>query len=133
MQSKKNINIFLVDDNPMCLALYSQHLQNSGIGMVETFDDADSCLGALHYVPDIVFLDYHLLAQNGLELLKKIKKHNHHIYVVMLSVEKDQEIAKKALQYGAFDYIIKGEKELQKMDRTIEKILYNKKLLSIKA
>ena len=59
---------------------------------------------------------------NGLEVLRKIKRFNPNIYMVLLSGQDDMEVAVNALKYGAFDYIIKGKNDLAKIETVLAKI-----------
>lgn len=126
---RKNLTIFLVDDNPIDIEIYRQHLLNSGYDKISVFHDGGECITAISNNPDIIFLDHHLVSYNGIDVLKKIKSYNHNIYVVMLSGDESIEISKNAFRYGAFDYILKGKDDLGKIDATIHKIIRNKQLL----
>jgi CitB family two-component system response regulator MalR len=44
---------------------------------------------------------------NGLELLSKLRKTDKNVDVIIASAAKDSISIKKALQYGAVDYLIK--------------------------
>jgi polysaccharide export outer membrane protein len=59
---------------------------------------------------------------NGFEVLNKIKRFDPNINVVMVSGQEDLQIALNALKYGAFDYIIKGDQEIEKMESVITRI-----------
>jgi signal transduction histidine kinase len=102
-------NLFLVDDDPFCLAMYEQHLHNLGFTEVQLFQSGNELLDNLHQTPDLVFLDYNLGDYKGLELLHAIKSLRPTAAVVILSGQQDMDITIKLMNKGAFDYIIKDE------------------------
>ena len=122
MENIKKFKIFLVDDDPFCLSLYEQHLVNLGHSDVTTFDNGTDCLNSLTDTPDIIFLDHNMDVLTGFELLKKIKRFNPNLYVVMISGQDNMKTAVDALKYGAFDYIIKGDREEEKIEDVLKRI-----------
>jgi len=60
---------------------------------------------------------------NGMDVLQKIKQVNPNIHVLFISSHKDMNMAVNAIQKGAFDYIYKGEKDLDTISEIITKIL----------
>jgi DNA-binding NtrC family response regulator len=59
----------------------------------------------------------------GFEVLKKIKRFNPNIYVVMVSGQENMKTAIDSLKYGAFDYVIKESTVCEKIALVIEKII----------
>ncbi len=107
--------IFLVDDDLFSLNSYRQNLDNLGYINISLFLNGTICLNNLYKKPLVVFLDYNMDDLNGFEVLKKIKRYDPNIYVVIISAQESIKVAIDALKYGAFDYIIKGDNELEKM------------------
>jgi polysaccharide export outer membrane protein len=66
---------------------------------------------------------------SGFEVLKKIKRFNPNIYVVMVSGQETIKTAVDALKYGAFDYVIKDNSVEEKMNLIINKIIMVKEEL----
>lgn len=122
MESKNGLSIFLVDDDSFCRVLYEQYLINLGYTQIRMFSDGQSCLNALTDQPDVIFLDYRMEPLDGLEVLRKIKRFNPDIYLVVISSQEDMQVAVNALKYGAFDYIIKGENDLERIATVLKKI-----------
>lgn len=56
---------------------------------------------------DILLLDYHMPAENGLDVLKKVKAISPGLPVLMLTIEQDPATAEKLLLAGAEDFINK--------------------------
>ncbi|MFZ9943119.1 MAG: response regulator [Bacteroidia bacterium] len=100
---------------------------------INIFEKGEDCLDQLHLKPGIVFLDFYLNsvdkeAMDGLEVLQEIKKVDSEIDVVMLSGQDKIEVAVKTMQYGAFDYIVKGESAFYRAEKAVFNIYRFKKL-----
>lgn len=57
--------------------------------------------------PDVVFSDIRMPGMDGLLFLEQIRKDHGHIQVVLITGYTEFEYARKALQLGAFDYLLK--------------------------
>ena len=130
MSSAKNLKFFIVDDDPFYRMLYNQHLLNLGFRNNVLMDNGEDCLNRLHMQPDIIFLDYNMPPSNGIDILQKIKKSNPNIYILLISGQNDIKVAVSALKYGAEDYIVKGEEDLDMISGVLNKILATKAPLS---
>lgn len=118
----KDLKIFLVDDDVFTLAKNQKYLLNAGYKDITIFTNGTHFLNQLSNNPDVVFLDHTLDDISGFELLKKIKRFNPDIHTVMLSGQSDIKTAIDSLKFGAFDYIIKGFDEGEKMTGALIRI-----------
>ena len=59
----------------------------------------------------------------GYEVLKKIKRFNPNIYVVMISSQEEIKTVVDTLKHGAFDYIQKNELEEKSVKQVLQKII----------
>ena len=123
MGTASNLKFFIVDDDPFYRMLYNQHLLNLGFKNNVLIDNGEDCINRLYMAPDIIFLDYNIPPLNGLEILQRIKMSHPSIYLLLISGQKDIQVAVNALKYGAFDYIIKGDEDLHMISGVIKKIL----------
>lgn len=57
--------------------------------------------------PRIVLLDINMKGMDGIETLKRIKEMDKDVSVIMVTGIKDEDVAKKAKELGADDYITK--------------------------
>jgi len=57
--------------------------------------------------PDIVLLDIGIQEMDGIQVLRRIKKKNPDIAVIMITAVKDAKTIVKALKLGAYDYLVK--------------------------
>lgn len=70
--------------------------------------DGDEGLEMLSSIqPDIVFTDIRMPGLNGLEMISKLKKHNHVCKIIILSGFRDFEYAQQAVKLGAFRFLLK--------------------------
>ncbi|OQX82478.1 MAG: hypothetical protein B6D64_00050 [Bacteroidetes bacterium 4484_276] len=127
MGQPKKLKIFVVDDDSMCRNAFKTYINKFGYEDVTRFINGNECLDKIHENPDIIFLDYEMGEENlsGYDVLKKIKRFNPNIYVVMLSGQKAIKSAVNTLKHGAFDYIQKGEPEEEeaKIKDVLERIM----------
>ena len=126
MGQAANLKFFIVDDDPFYRMLYNQHLLNMGFKNSILMENGDECLNRLYMDPDVIFLDYNMPPSNGLEILQKIKMTHPNIYILLISGQKDIQVAVNALKHGAADYIIKGEEDLDMISSVLNKIMTRK-------
>jgi DNA-binding NtrC family response regulator len=129
MEQTKNFKIFLVDDDSFNLHLTYQHIESLGYTDVTLFQSGTDCLNNLVSNPTIIFLDHNMDDMNGFEVLKKIKRFDANIFVVMFSGQEDMETAVDSLKFGAFDYIIKGAEDFSRITKVLERITSIQELL----
>ena len=115
-------SIYLLSDAAFPTGVYEQHLLNSGIKEVKVFNDSQDFINQLIFEPDAVIIEHTVKPFNGLEVLKKIRRQNPDLPVVYLSAQQDIKTAVDALKYGAFDYIIKGDKDLVHLSEVINRL-----------
>ena len=129
MDNQNQFKFFIVDDDIFCANLYEQYLKNLNYTDITYYSNGHDCLSNLHNLPDIIFLDHNMEDMNGFEVLKKIKRINPNIYVVMVSAQENIKTAVDALKFGAFDYIIKDNNVCGKMNIIISNIIKVKEQL----
>jgi PAS domain S-box-containing protein len=75
---------------------------------IETADNGRAALVALErFRPDVVIMDIKMPEMDGLELLRRVKRVDPAIEVVMITAYASLETVKNALTHGAFEYLIK--------------------------
>jgi len=128
---ENQFKFFIVDDDIFCANVYQQYLKNMNYNDITYFSNGNDCLINLNQNPDIIFLDHNMEDITGFEVLKKIKRYNPNIYVVMVSGQENIKTAVDALKYGAFDYVIKDNNVCDKMTQVIDKIIKVKEQLRL--
>jgi DNA-binding NarL/FixJ family response regulator len=126
MDFSKPRKIFIVDDDIMLTEALKDYLIRKIPHDVRVFGTGEECIQNLNDKPDFIVLDYYLNsvqkdAANGMEILQVIKKHYHHIHVIMLSSQERYSIALQTIQKGAEQYVIKDEDAFEKIAALIDK------------
>lgn len=120
-----NINeqtIFVVDDEELITKSLHRTLTKLGFLDVHTFSNGTDCVNALNKDPFIVLLDYQMEGLDGFDVLCKIKRYNPNTYVIMMSSQDDVTNAVDTMKFGAFDYIVKGDTDIARLQYTIDRI-----------
>jgi two-component system OmpR family response regulator len=132
---QSNRYIFLVDDEPIQNEMLKDYISERFRYQIKTYESGESALQDMHLSPEIMVLDFHLNshlpdAQNGVEVLKKVKELHPETQVIMLSGQDKLEVAIDSMKHGAYDYVIKGETAFSRMENILNNI---NELSSIKA
>lgn len=123
-----DLKIFVVEDNIVYLNLLKKYLLSIGCEDVSAYENGAACLGDLHLKPNVIFLDYYMDSLNGSEVLNKIKRFDPNIFVVMISGQEEVQTAVDFLKNGGFDYLKKGEDDMQKVEEVLKKIIQVREL-----
>src|SRR5690606_24736239 len=113
--------IFLVDDEPIQNEMLKDYLSEKFVYEFKTFDNGEEAMQNMNLHPEIIILDYHLSAhkpdaENGVEVLKRIKNDYPETQVIMLSGQDKIDVAIDTMKYGAFDYVVKGESAFSRVE-----------------
>jgi two-component system, NtrC family, response regulator AtoC len=99
--------IFIVDDEPAILKLITHWVQNEWEYNVRTFTNGTDLLENIYENPDLILLDIMLPDISGTDILKRIKRMNKNLPVIMLSAQGNIDVALGCIREGAFDYFPK--------------------------
>jgi DNA-binding NtrC family response regulator len=127
--AKQTKKVFVVDDDRFHLELMEQLLKNNGVEEVLLFETGMDCLLEIHQNPYLVFLDQQMDVYSGFETLRKIKRHNPNIFVVMVSAQEEIQTAVNTLKHGAFDYLQKDMKLEDNIISVLQRIEEVKEIL----
>ena len=103
------IKVLIVEDDPMVVKFNKYYLEQvGGFQLMAVAASADAAFKVLEKEPiDLILLDIYMPGIDGLELLSQLRKNDKNVDVIIVSAAKDSISIKKALQYGAVDYLIK--------------------------
>jgi two-component system OmpR family response regulator len=126
MNRNDHISIFLVDDDSLFLKSL-EHLLLHKLKyqvFVKPFPTGEDFLQHVDEKPDIVVLDYMLNAQNpeamnGISVLTRVMEKYPATTVIMLSGHEKLEVAVESIKNGAYDYVIKNENALLKIQNLV--------------
>lgn len=116
--------IFIVDDEEGIRESLSGILEDDGYDVL-TADSGEEAVKILRETsPDLIFLDIWLTGMDGIKTLQEIKAMKPDVPVIMISGHGSIELAVKATQIGAYDFLEKPlslERVLLVSKRAIEK------------
>lgn len=114
-------NILIVDDEPTQCKVLGKFIgnmshnfltMNSGMEVVDFFMNKKIIEGISCYDIDVMLLDLSMPDLDGLTVLKEINPIKGDLQVIVLTANKDISRAISAINLGAIDYIVKGEKDI---------------------
>jgi DNA-binding NtrC family response regulator len=99
--------IAVIDDDKNAARLLCMILEDEGYHVV-VFNDPEAVLNTLSEADyDLFLVDYRMPKMDGIELLGRLKKYRPEAVVVMITAFGTIEVAVKAMQLGAYDFITK--------------------------
>jgi two-component system cell cycle sensor histidine kinase/response regulator CckA len=116
------IRVLLVDDDEDDYIITRNLISEirSHRHQLEWLDNYDAALNALQrHEHDICLLDYRLGSRTGLELLQESRLFNVRLPMILLTGQGDREVDIEAMKAGAADYLIKGQLDADKLERTM--------------
>lgn len=100
-------NIFLVEDHEDVAVLIRKSLERVGHQVTRCKTAADALIVLAQSAFDLVVLDYVLPDMEGLELLQRLASEGISVPVLMITAHGNEQLATRALQAGALDYLVK--------------------------
>lgn len=126
MENRKQYTIFLVDDDPFLLSMYSTKFKAEGF-MVETVTDGPLLLSKIKEgpAPDLILLDMILPSMSGVEILQKIRQDAliPQTKIVILSNQNDTADVEKIQELGADGYLVKASMIPSEVVAEVKKIV----------
>lgn len=135
-------SMIVVDDEKIIREGISSFINKSNCGFTveATFEDGETALEYLKaHRTDLVLTDICMMEMNGLDLVKYINESMYECEIIILSGYREFEYAKKALDYGVMEYLLKPIKNnnllqsLEKAKRKLKKRAeYDEMLVSLR-
>src|SRR5918997_891443 len=123
MTQRSTVRVLLVEDNPADARLVEILLSEAGssadfeVAHSERFAEALQRLEEATF--EVILLDLSLPDSSGLETVSRMRVAAPRTPMVVLSGQDDEEVALRAVQQGAQDYLIKGQGDGNLLARTI--------------
>ncbi|WP_343070851.1 response regulator [Bacillus sp. REN10] len=101
--------MLIAEDDPMVAQINKQYAEAiPGFYVQKIVTSPEAAMQAIETNrPDLLLLDIYMPGMSGLELLKNIRLLNKSIDVIVISAANDMLSVRKALHYGAVDYLMK--------------------------
>lgn len=129
----KKIVLYLADDDRIYLKCLKRSISDMQMENLEiySYTSGNACVEAISENPmsiPVVFLDYYFDESNnykndGLSILKKIRRKFNNAYVILLSSQTNVYVATQSLALGAYDYIVKDADSFNAVNKIIRKIV----------
>jgi two-component system OmpR family response regulator len=125
---QKAYSIAIIDDDPLMAQLVEDLvLRTYPNASPLRYGSGEEAL-ASGFDPDLVILDYHLDATkpdalNGMQVLSKLRDRQLRAPVLFLSGQDRLEVASNTIKFGAFDYIVKNETALPRLEKAMANAL----------
>ena len=107
MSQTKSARILLAEDVKPQLELYEAYLRQDGYEVSPHCTCQSALAELMEQRPDVLILDMHLPDGNGLEVLREAKELYPDLPMVIITSDTSAEVAIKAMQAGAYDFILK--------------------------
>lgn len=119
--------ILIVEDESPLLHAIQRKLEDSGFEAIPAKDGKDALdhLMSAPSKPDLIWLDYYLPSMNGLELLRRVKRHPElrSIPVIVVSNTAGPEKIDAMMELGVEGYFVKVEKRLNEIIKAVQSIV----------
>ncbi len=103
----KQIKILLVDDEEELVRTLSERMNMRNMGADFALNGEEALKLVDNEVPDVMVLDLKMPGIDGMEVLRRIKKHYPEIQVIILTGHGTEKDEKEALELGAYCYLTK--------------------------
>lgn len=100
-------SILIVEDEQQIARVLQLELSFEGYETIVAHTGTDGLLAFHEQAVDLILLDIMLPEMNGLEVLKRIRKHNETVPVILLTAKNEIQDKVTGLDYGANDYMTK--------------------------
>ncbi len=127
---EKSVRLLLVEDDTAFAKAISAAISRKATFRVDLFlaEDLGSALNVVMRAStdreapkyDVVLLDLTLPDSRGLETLIKMRNNCFGIPIIVLTGRDDEQLAMRALQHGAQDYLVKGDIDGRSLSRSIQ-------------
>ena len=109
MKNKTNPNIVLIDDDFELLELLSSFFKQRGFN-VQQFNQAEEALIEIEnqrLQAHVVISDLRLPEMSGMEFIKRTKRSNPQLPIILMTGDGNLELAIEAIETGAYDFVLK--------------------------
>jgi len=102
-----DFRVLFVDDEVDFLDTLLKRMRKRRVNVSGVKSGEDALAWLSDNPADVVVLDVRMPGMDGIETLKAIKKFNPLVEIIMLTGHANLEVARKGMELGAFDYLMK--------------------------
>jgi DNA-binding NtrC family response regulator len=122
IRPKPEVRILVVDDDPDGRDILETFVRFHGYQCESAVDAAGAIRAIVQRRPDVILLDIQMPGLTGVDALPVIRELVPDVAVIMVSGVSDVEVSRRALAFGAFDYVMKPV-DLDYLMQTVETAL----------
>ncbi|MFD8968571.1 response regulator [Streptomyces sp. NPDC059568] len=103
------IDVLIVDDDLRVAAINTAYVAKvAGFRVVAQAHSAAEALGRIsEHSVDLILLDHHLPDENGLAVVRELRRLGHQTDVIMVTAARDVATVQAAMRHGALQYLVK--------------------------
>ncbi|MER6997419.1 response regulator [Streptomyces sp. NPDC000410] len=103
------ISVLVVDDDTRVAEINAAYVAKvPGFRVVARAHSAAEALARIAKVPvDLILLDHYLPDENGLTVVRELRRLGHHTDVIMVTAARDVATVQAAMRHGALQYLVK--------------------------
>ncbi|KKU06004.1 MAG: Two component transcriptional regulator, winged helix family [Parcubacteria group bacterium GW2011_GWA2_45_30] len=123
--AEANKNVFLIDDDPFILDMYTLKFKEHGFGVDSARNGKEALEKLKTLKPDCILLDIVMPEMDGFEVLRELKKGKKGGLpkVILLTNLDQKEDVEKGMEFGADDYVIKAHFTPSKVVEKVKQVL----------
>lgn len=99
--------ILVIDDEQVICDVLKKFLAKKGYKASVALSGEEGIRKIKEEKPHIILLDIRMPNMDGVEALKRIREIDKNIGIVMVTAVNENEVGRKCMELGAYDYIIK--------------------------
>ncbi len=114
-------SVLVVDDEAEIRSLLTDFLKDAGYKVRTAKTAAEAVAEVAKDLPDLVMMDVKLPDQDGIALLRQLKREHSELEVIVMTAFSGSSTAIKAMEHGAYDYVTKPF-ELDDLAATLRRV-----------
>jgi two-component system, NtrC family, nitrogen regulation response regulator NtrX len=99
--------VLVVDDECENVELLRDFLVDKGYEVVTASDGGEALRKVKEGRPHVILLDICMPGMDGLEVLRRVQQIDQRVGIIMVTGVNEEEVGRRSLKMGAFDYITK--------------------------
>jgi two-component system response regulator AtoC len=122
-------SVLVVDDDAQVRSLLTDLLKSNGYRVRPAKTGAEALAAIAKERPDLVMMDVKLPDQDGLDVLRALRREHPELEVIMMTAFGGSSTAIKAMEHGAYDYVTKPF-EIEDLLATLRRVFEHRELAS---
>jgi len=111
--------ILITDDEEEICKTLAEYLEDKGYEVFQATNGQDALRLLKEVRPHLMLLDIRMPEYDGIEILRKVRKIDNQVGVIMITAFHDVNIAQEALKLGACDFVTKPV-DLNYLDKSVK-------------